>query len=108
MLVAWLGQQGIEAHVKDRHMIATHPWISSAIAPKGVEVLTDREAAASAVELLRRRQAEMAAEAKKNDRPTTPVQATCEDCGAISTFPAKSRGRVAECPECGAYIDVPE
>jgi hypothetical protein len=37
-----------------------------------------------------------------------PVEAACEGCGARSTFPGGQRGSVQRCPECGAYLDVPD
>jgi hypothetical protein len=35
-----------------------------------------------------------------------PVEAVCENCGRLSSFPAAQRGSVQECPQCGGYIDV--
>jgi len=105
--VAWLAGEGIEAYVKDRHLLGTYAWITSAIAPRGVEVVVfDQSLAARAVDLLQERQAALSAALA--DAPRTPVEATCENCDATSTFPAPSRGRVENCPKCGAYMDVPE
>lgn len=35
-----------------------------------------------------------------------PVEATCEECGKTSTFPASQKGSVQDCPHCRAYMDV--
>jgi hypothetical protein len=35
-----------------------------------------------------------------------PVEAVCEKCGRLTSFPAAQRGSVQECPQCGGYIDV--
>jgi hypothetical protein len=36
----------------------------------------------------------------------SPIEATCEECGRSSSFPAAQRGSVQDCPHCGAYVDV--
>jgi hypothetical protein len=37
---------------------------------------------------------------------STSVDAVCEECGQMSTFPAGQRGTVQDCPKCGALMDV--
>lgn len=36
------------------------------------------------------------------------VNVRCEECGKHTMFPATERGRVQNCPHCGAYVDVGE
>jgi hypothetical protein len=36
------------------------------------------------------------------------VEAVCEECGKVATFPTAQRGSVQECPHCRAFIDVGE
>lgn len=36
------------------------------------------------------------------------VEATCEDCGKSSTWPATAMGTTEVCPHCGNYMDVPD
>jgi Zn-dependent protease len=38
--------------------------------------------------------------------PGPTVEARCEECGAVSLFPAAERGTVQTCPTCGASMDV--
>ncbi len=107
VVVAWLASQGVDAYVNDRHLFGTYAWIMSAFAPRGVEVVVfDQSLAVRAVDLLQEHQAALSAD--RADAPPTPVEATCENCDATATFPAPSRGRVENCPKCGAYMDVPE
>jgi hypothetical protein len=36
------------------------------------------------------------------------VEATCEDCGKTSTWPAAAMGTTEVCPHCGGYMDIPD
>jgi rRNA maturation protein Nop10 len=47
------------------------------------------------------------AQAKRAARTGT-VQATCEECGHVSEWPATAMGTTETCPKCGAYMDVPD
>lgn len=51
---------------------------------------------------LQRREAEM----KRAAAGEATVEATCEECGQRSAFPAAQDGTVQDCPHCGAYVDV--
>jgi hypothetical protein len=35
-----------------------------------------------------------------------PIDVVWHKCGQRSTYPAKQRGSVRDCPHCGAYVDV--
>jgi hypothetical protein len=39
---------------------------------------------------------------------TGTVDATCEDCGKTSTWPATAMGTTEVCPHCGGYMDIPD
>ncbi len=107
VIVAWLAQHGIEAYVKDRHLIGMVPWVTPAVAPRGVEVIVaDPGAAERATRLLAAREATSSSAPEPLDRSL--IDALCEECGLTSSFPYSSRGKVEECPHCGAYVDVPE
>ncbi|MGO8671895.1 MAG: hypothetical protein ACLQVD_11090 [Capsulimonadaceae bacterium] len=41
-----------------------------------------------------------------NSDDAVPME--CPECRADITFPSERRGHVEVCPECGAYVDVPE
>lgn len=49
----------------------------------------------------------MSVQAKRAARTGT-VDATCEDCGKPSTWPAAKMGTTELCPHCGSYMDVPD
>lgn len=51
---------------------------------------------------LQRRQSEE----KQRAAGEATVEATCEECGRQSIFPAAQDGSVQDCPHCGAYMDV--
>lgn len=38
----------------------------------------------------------------------TPIDAVCEECGAVSTFPAGLTGTTQQCSKCRAFVDVGE
>lgn len=40
--------------------------------------------------------------------PDTSVQFECDSCGASIAFPANRAGHIENCPECLAYVDVPQ
>lgn len=37
---------------------------------------------------------------------TGTIAAACEECGKTTSFPAKERDSVQNCPHCGSYMDV--
>jgi hypothetical protein len=45
---------------------------------------------------------------EKRAARTGTVQATCEECGHVSEWPATAMGTTETCPKCGAYMDVPD
>ena len=104
LIVAWLADEGVNAWVKDRLMVATN-FGTLAIAPIGVEVVVgDRETADRAAKLLAERDRQIAMSYGEVDKT---VEAQCEECGSLSTWLARSGSRVEQCPKCRAYLDVP-
>lgn len=45
-------------------------------------------------------------EAERFAATSADIAATCEECGATSTFPAAQKGTVQSCPHCSATMDV--
>jgi len=45
---------------------------------------------------------------EKRQQRTGTVSAECEECGKSSDWPADLMGTVATCPNCGAYMDIPD
>ncbi len=107
LVVAWLQRHGIAARVKDR-FAATNFEVPGIAAPAGIEVcVIDSGDVDRARELLRdhfdaRRRAERSAASGMT------LNATCEECGKTSPFPAVQMGSVQTCPHCSAYLDLPE
>lgn len=106
LVAAWLRARGVAAQVKDENTAATYTWGMTAIAPHGIEIVAPPAEAGEARALLARHWEDLEREAKS--APATPIEAACESCGMRSTFPATLRGKVADCPHCGALVDVPE
>ncbi len=106
IIVAWLERGGVRAHVKDRHMAGTLTWGTPAIAPRGIEIVAAPEDSERASTLWAER---LRSDTTKLQQPgeAETVDAECEECGAKSSFPSASRGRVENCPACGDYMDVP-
>ncbi len=53
-------------------------------------------------------------EQERSERPnpttqedTKPIEVVCEECGKPSLFTASNRSTIQDCPQCGAYVDVP-
>ncbi|MDO8630875.1 MAG: DUF2007 domain-containing protein [Phycisphaerales bacterium] len=107
IIVAWLAERGVNAFVKDRHVIGT-VYVPFATAPKGVEVcVLDGEQAKRATELL----SEHADELSHRPQPIPPgkvFRAVCEECGRPTDFPSELFGSVQTCPHCRANMDVNE
>ena len=105
IVAAWLEEQGITVHVKDRHATSQAPLT---VAPRGIEVcVVDSAQADRAKELLREHADELALK-KMSEADGPDIQTVCEECGKTSRFPFAQRGRVQTCPNCGRYLDVPE
>jgi hypothetical protein len=45
---------------------------------------------------------------EKRKQRTGTVSAVCEECGKSSDWSAELMGTVATCPNCGAYMDIPD
>ena len=105
IVAAWLAEQGITVHVKDRHVTSQAPLT---VAPRGVEVcVVDPAQADRAKELLREHADELAVK-KLSHLDGPDIEAVCEECGKTSRFPFAQRGTVQTCPHCGQYLDVSE
>lgn len=61
----------------------------------------DEKQIAKAIGFLEHREQE-----KKEIALRGPVNATCEECGAVTTFDGNQRGTVQNCPKCKRYMDV--
>jgi len=107
IVVNWLAEHDIPAMVKNQFMAQALPG-ADIFGHGGIEVcVVDPAFAERAVELLREHDAELQTSQAIADNGE-PIDATCDECGVTSRFPARCRGRVETCPACGKYVDVPE
>jgi len=107
IVAAWLAEQGITAHVKNRNS-AINVYVSSVAAPRGIEVCVVDPAQADRAKELLRVHADESAVKKLHDTAGPDIEAVCEECGKASRFPFAQRGSVQTCPHCRQYIDVPQ
>jgi len=107
IVAAWLGDQGVTVHVKNRYS-AINVFVPSVAAPKGIEVcVVDPSQAEQAKALVRQHLEERK---ERTDEPPSgrTIEALCEGCEKSSRFPFEQRGTVQTCPHCRQYLDVPE
>lgn len=110
LLKVLLHEAGVEAHVSEDNSLAglwafgTLPeihrpriWVSEADLNRAQLLLKDYDARASERALVRQQAA---------DSEDAAIEVLCEECNKKSTFPATQRGTIADCPHCGAYVDV--
>lgn len=61
-----------------------------------------------AIALLGEKASEVAALSAERRMRTGSIEATCDECGRVTPFPAARAGRTESCPQCHRYIDVPD
>jgi hypothetical protein len=110
VVVVWLGEQGVAAQVMNPLTLGgldgLTPWSPSGVAAAGIEVwVNDPADAPRAAQLLAEQAAAQAAKAP-DAQEAGELEVTCEECSRVTAFPASRRGKVENCPECGAYLDV--
>jgi hypothetical protein len=103
IIVAWLAKHGIQALTKDEYVVtALVPFGAG-----GVHVcVVDPDDAERARTLLEKH----ANEIKRREayaEGSGVAMVTCPECGVSNEFAPETRGDVAACPDCGAYIDIP-
>ncbi len=71
------------------------------------DVWIDKSTATQAIELIRQFE-EVQRERIRPPASDNEIQAECEECGKLSTFPGSLNGTTQECSHCQAYMDVGE
>lgn len=105
-IVNWLTSQGIPCYAVEDVSGASVFSIGPSQFHKP-QVYVDKVNKERAVDLLSKfENREKEAVSESDNSP--PIDAECEDCGTVSTFPGSQNGTVQSCPECHAYIDVGE
>jgi len=107
IVAAWLDDQGITVHVKNRHAAGTMqtPLI---VAPKGIEVCVIDPEQVERAEALVREHLEHRKQKANEPAMGRTIEAVCEECGKASRFSFEQRSTVQTCPHCRQYLDVPE
>lgn len=98
-----LAQEGIQAFLTDEQVVATNWFLSNAVG--GVKLQVSESDAPRAAEILSRHRAQSAPAA---EQAAGEIRFACQDCGRSIAFGADRRAHVETCPECGAYVDVPD
>ncbi|MEI8375484.1 MAG: hypothetical protein WCJ35_21905 [Planctomycetota bacterium] len=92
--------------------LATDENIGSMLVPNvfgGIKLQVAAKDAARATEVLATFEAESQSDApKKSFFLDDGASLNCPKCRAAIWFPSERRGHVEVCPECEAYVDVPE
>ena len=87
---------------------ATHTNAQSTVVPAGWDVIsTDGESMGLSTGFAAAESHE-ATHVSSTDLPgaASPIQATCEECGNTSDFPAEKNGSIQKCPSCEEWMDV--
>ena len=111
VVAVWLAEQGFPAKVMNRAtlggLLGLTVWSTTGVSADGIEVwvLADEHIAPAKAAIAEHNGFQQQAEQDK--AALGPVDAECEECGAVTTFPAELRGSVQDCPECSEYMDVP-
>jgi ribosomal protein S27E len=106
-VAAYLSGQGIAAEVIEPNTLGGLDGLNffTGIGARGLEVWVHDPAAVPRARELLEAQAESLAQ---REARTGFVETECEECGARVKFPASEAGTVQDCPNCGAYLDVPD
>ena len=90
---------------------ATDEDVGSLLVPNlvgGIKLQVPAVDAARAKQVLAELQAEFQPPPSDAGADDKGVTFNCPTCKAEIWFPSDRRGHVEECPECGAYVDVPD
>ncbi len=107
IVAAWLADQGITIHVKNRYS-AVNVFVPSVSAPKGIEVCVVDPTQVELAKTLVRDHLEQRKEKTEDAQSGQTIETVCEECGKAARFPIEQRGTVQTCPYCRKYVDVPE
>ncbi|MEQ8790570.1 MAG: DUF2007 domain-containing protein [Pirellulaceae bacterium] len=111
VVVTLLGHEGVEAQVMDRGtlggLLGLTVWSKTGVSANGVEVWVSEVDDAPRARQLVEAMDQQKAKRRQVSEQLGPVDAACEECGAVTNFPANQRGTVQDCPHCGEYLDVP-
>ncbi len=105
ILIAWLEEQGVKAKVLDPD--STGVFAFGVTDTEGVEVYVADEKTAERAKTLLEEHDRKRTEAVTGAVASVPIEAKCDECGHVNSFSPDLAGKVQECAECGAFVDVP-
>jgi hypothetical protein len=101
-----------EAFTGEAHTVSEPvTGMSELSVPEELEIrVTDPAKVAEARDLLTTAESAAAVRAIREKRlqRTGTITAVCEECGKSSEWPADTMGTTDTCPNCGAYMDIPD
>lgn len=104
LAIAALEDAGIRVFSADGNIISAHGLIAYAVG--GVKVMVARADELRARTILGELEKEW--QARKDAAKGKTVSMVCDECGKQISFPGRQAGTVQKCPECMAFVDVPE
>lgn len=112
LVAAMLNNNGIMAeiktHMKESDGLVLTPFANSNMSDHLEIHVADLEQVQEAEELIAANEELVAQTAEKlSAPPPEDVIVACEACGKSTLFAGALQGSVQDCPECGAYMDIP-
>lgn len=106
LIVAWLDEHGVEATIPGRQ--STGVLAFGITDDEGVGIyVANEQSARQAQGLLAEHDRQQAAVAARASG-VTEIKTRCEECNHVVSFAVELAGSVQTCPNCGAYVDVPD
>lgn len=104
-VVTWLQSNGVQAYaVEDNSGVSLFAFGTLSQFHKP-QVFVDKIDLHRAGELLRRFE-QQRNERRRKSADAPAIESKCEECGALSEFPATQNGTTQNCPQCHAFMDV--
>ena len=104
IVAAWLEEQGLAVHVKDR--LSAGIFGPLVVAPRGVQVCVNDETTADRAKQLLAERKDQFLDEGEHPLEGGDIEVVCGECGEPSHFPLDDQGSVQSCPHCGGFVDV--
>ncbi len=103
--VTWLRYNGIRAFAVEDNSGASLFVFGTISQFHKPQVFVEKQELRNARDLLRQFETQRS-QRRRDHEDQSPIEAECEECGAVSEFPASQDGTTQNCPKCNAYMDV--
>ena len=107
IVVAWLAEHQVTAIVPERHAVDANVLGQPAYVPGGVEVCVENDADVQRATALIDEHNHVLKSRLPEGHEGEMISVVCEKCSQTCEFEFSMAGRVAECPHCHEYLDVP-